>query len=74
MLLCLDSQFQATFVSSEPLAPELSHVLQFGKITYNLYSDSFLYLGQLTDGILQNVAYDSLHNLLSSGDLRSCKC
>ncbi|CAL9041149.1 probable apyrase 6 isoform X2 [Musa acuminata AAA Group] len=58
------ASIQATFVSSEPLAPELSHVLQFGKITYNLYSNSFLYLGQ-------NVAYDSLHNLLSSGDLRS---
>ncbi|URE33958.1 GDA1/CD39 (nucleoside phosphatase) family [Musa troglodytarum] len=58
------ASIQATFVSSEPLAPVLSHVLQFGKITYNLYSDSFLYLGQ-------NVAYDSLHNLLSSGDLRS---
>ncbi|URE33956.1 GDA1/CD39 (nucleoside phosphatase) family [Musa troglodytarum] len=40
------ASIQATFVSSEPLAPVLSHVLQFGKITYNLYSDSFLYLGQ----------------------------
>ncbi|XP_074570779.1 putative apyrase 6 [Curcuma longa] len=55
---------QITFVSSVPLVPEFSHLLTFGKITYNLYSHSFLNLGQ-------NVAYDLLHELLSSRDLNS---
>ncbi|XP_073105103.1 probable apyrase 6 isoform X3 [Elaeis guineensis] len=55
---------QVTFVSSEPLSPEFSHVLNFGETTYNLYSHSFLHLGQ-------NVAYESLHELLSSRVLKS---
>uniref|UniRef100_A0A1D1ZIS5 Ectonucleoside triphosphate diphosphohydrolase 1 n=1 Tax=Anthurium amnicola TaxID=1678845 RepID=A0A1D1ZIS5_9ARAE len=55
---------QVTFVSSEPLPPEFSHVLQFGKTTYNLYSHSFLHFGQ-------NVAHESLRALLRSGELKS---
>ncbi|XP_042420058.1 probable apyrase 6 [Zingiber officinale] len=55
---------QITFVSSVPLVSEFSHLLTIGKITYNLYSHSFLNLGQ-------NVAYDMLHELLSSSDLNS---
>lgn len=38
---------QVTFVSSEPLPPEFTYVLQFGKVTYNLYSHSFLHFGQV---------------------------
>lgn len=55
---------QVTFVSSEPLPPEFSHVLKFGEITYNIYSHSFLHLGQ-------NVAHESLRELLSSNDLKT---
>ncbi|XP_008802602.2 probable apyrase 6 isoform X1 [Phoenix dactylifera] len=55
---------QVTFVSSEPLPPEFSHVLKFRETTYNLYSHSFLHLGQ-------NVAYEALHELLSSRVLKS---
>nr|DAD31263.1 TPA_asm: hypothetical protein HUJ06_010113 [Nelumbo nucifera] len=52
---------QVTFVSSEPLPPEFSHTLKFGNFTYNLYSHSLLHFGQ-------NVAYDSLQELLASRD------
>ncbi|KAG1366456.1 putative apyrase 6 [Cocos nucifera] len=55
---------QVTFVSNEPLSPEFLHVLNIGETTYNLYSHSFLHLGQ-------NVAYESLHELLSSRVLKS---
>ncbi|KAJ0988301.1 hypothetical protein J5N97_006657 [Dioscorea zingiberensis] len=55
---------QVAFVSNEPLPPEFSHVLKFGGAVYNLYSHSFLHLGQ-------NVAYRSLRELLSSRDLKS---
>jgi apyrase len=50
----------------EPLPPEFSHVLKFGDVSYNLYSHSFLQLGL-------NVAYESLHDLLSSPGLKSSK-
>ncbi|KAJ3677381.1 hypothetical protein LUZ60_003105 [Juncus effusus] len=49
---------QVTFVTSEVLPQEFSYFLKFGDVNYNLYSHSFLHLGQ-------NVAYDSLHDLLS---------
>ncbi|KAL5722802.1 apyrase [Ranunculus cassubicifolius] len=52
---------QVTFVSSETLPPEYAHSLKYGEITYNLYSHSLLHLGQ-------NVAYDSLRELLLSKD------
>ncbi|CAO2163257.1 unnamed protein product [Urochloa humidicola] len=55
---------QVTFVTGEPLPPEFSHVLKFGDVSYNLYSHSFLQLGL-------NVAYESLHDLLSSPGLKS---
>ncbi|KAF3324234.1 putative apyrase 6 isoform X1 [Carex littledalei] len=55
---------QVTFVSSEPLPKEFSHVIEFGEIKYNLYTHSFLHLGQ-------NVAYESLQGLLSSRKLNS---
>ncbi|XP_051187920.1 probable apyrase 6 isoform X1 [Lolium perenne] len=52
------ASIQVTFVTNKPMPPEFSHVLKLGDITYNLYSHSFLHLGQ-------NVAYESLHQLLS---------
>nr|CAD1825181.1 unnamed protein product [Ananas comosus var. bracteatus] len=55
---------QVTFVTSEHLPSEFSQVLKLGDATYNLYSNSFLHLGQ-------NVAYESLHELLSSRHLKS---
>ncbi|KAL6859371.1 hypothetical protein ACP4OV_017630 [Aristida adscensionis] len=55
---------QVTFVTGEPLPPEFSHVLKFGDVVYNLYSHSFLHLGL-------NVAYESVHDLLSSPGLKS---
>ncbi|PUZ51611.1 hypothetical protein GQ55_6G202300 [Panicum hallii var. hallii] len=58
---------QVTFVTGEPLPPEFSHVLKFGNVSYNLYSHSFLQLGL-------NVAYESLHDLLSSPGLKSKGC
>ncbi|XP_077212658.1 GDA1/CD39 nucleoside phosphatase family protein [Tasmannia lanceolata] len=54
---------QVTFVTSERVPPEFSHTIQFGKFTYNLYSHSLLHFGQ-------NVAYESLHKLLISRDLK----
>ncbi|XP_058083558.1 probable apyrase 6 isoform X2 [Magnolia sinica] len=54
---------QVTFVSSEPLPPEYSHTLKFGEFSYKLYSHSLLHLGQ-------NVAYESLRELLISGDMK----
>ncbi|KAG8087576.1 hypothetical protein GUJ93_ZPchr0010g11155 [Zizania palustris] len=55
---------QVTFVTDKPLPPEFSQTLKFGDATYNLYSHSFLHLGQ-------NVAYESLHDLLSKAGLKS---
>ncbi|XP_006659435.3 probable apyrase 6 isoform X2 [Oryza brachyantha] len=55
---------QVTFVTDKPLPPEFSHTLKFGDVTYNLYSHSFLHLGQ-------NVAYESLHDMLSTPGLKS---
>ncbi|KAG9451315.1 hypothetical protein H6P81_011280 [Aristolochia fimbriata] len=54
---------QVAFVSSEPLPPEFSHTVKFGKVTYNLYSHSLLDFGQ-------NVAYDSLREILLTRDLK----
>ncbi|XP_020572808.1 LOW QUALITY PROTEIN: probable apyrase 6 [Phalaenopsis equestris] len=55
---------QITFVPSEPMPPEFSLVIKFGHVTYNLYSHSFLHLGQ-------NTAYEYLHRLLSSRDYKT---
>ncbi|XAR65193.1 Apyrase [Bertholletia excelsa] len=51
---------QVTFVSSEPIPSEFSHVVKFGNISYNLYSHSFLQFGQ-------NVAHDILRESLIAG-------
>lgn len=51
---------QVTFVSKEPIPSEYSRVVVFKNVTYNLYSHSFLHFGQ-------NVAYDSLREVLSLG-------
>ncbi|KAJ6899893.1 hypothetical protein NC652_026136 [Populus alba x Populus x berolinensis] len=37
---------QVTFVSTEPVPPEFSRTVKFGNISYNIYSHSFLHLGQ----------------------------
>lgn len=58
------ASIQITFATDKPMPPEFSHVFKFGDITYNLYSHSFLHLGQ-------NVAYESLHDLLSTPALKS---
>ncbi|KAL9421236.1 hypothetical protein AB3S75_038741 [Citrus x aurantiifolia] len=55
---------QVTFVSDEPLPREFSRTLKFGNVTYNLYSHSFLHFGQ-------NVAFETLRELLSSGDFNT---
>ncbi|KAF6171852.1 hypothetical protein GIB67_007373 [Kingdonia uniflora] len=54
---------QVTFVTSERLPPEFAHPLKVGNFTYNLYSHSLLHFGQ-------NVAYDSLQELLLARDLK----
>jgi apyrase len=38
---------QVAFVSTEPVPPEFSRTVEFGNITYNIYSHSFLNLGQV---------------------------
>ncbi|CAL5396271.1 unnamed protein product [Camellia sinensis] len=48
---------QVTFVSSEPVPTEFSRIVQFGNITYNLYSHSLLHFGQ-------NAAFDLLRESL----------
>ncbi|OWM75942.1 hypothetical protein CDL15_Pgr009587 [Punica granatum] len=58
---------QVTFSSSEPLPPKFSRVVKFGNITYNLYSHSFLHFGQ-------NVAFETLRELIASGDYNADKC
>ncbi|XP_057494981.1 probable apyrase 6 isoform X1 [Actinidia eriantha] len=50
---------QVTFVSSEPIPSEFSHIVKIGNITYNLYSHSLLQFGQ-------NVAFDLLRESLVS--------
>ncbi|XP_020586663.1 probable apyrase 6 isoform X2 [Phalaenopsis equestris] len=55
---------QITFATSEALPSEFSHMVKFGGVTYNLYSNSFLGLGQ-------NMAHESVKNLLTSKDLKS---
>ncbi|PKA47105.1 putative apyrase 6 [Apostasia shenzhenica] len=54
---------QIAFVPSEPVPKEFSHELKFGQASYQLYSHSFLQLGQ-------NVAHEYLQHLLNSGDLK----
>ncbi|GAB4840007.1 hypothetical protein Ancab_020716 [Ancistrocladus abbreviatus] len=53
---------QVTYATSEPMLSEFSRSLKYGNITYNLYSHSWLHFGQ-------NVAYDSLRELLVSNSL-----
>ncbi|XP_052200135.1 probable apyrase 6 [Diospyros lotus] len=48
---------QVTFVPSEPIPPEFSHVVKFGNASYNLYSHSLLQFGQ-------NVAVELLRESL----------
>ncbi|KAJ0095462.1 hypothetical protein Patl1_15939 [Pistacia atlantica] len=55
---------QVTFVSNEPMPPEFSRTIKFGNATYNLYSHSFLHFGQ-------NVAFESLKELITSGGFNS---
>ncbi|XP_020694998.1 probable apyrase 6 isoform X2 [Dendrobium catenatum] len=55
---------QITFATKESLPSEFAHIVKFGGATYNLYSNSFLGLGQ-------NVAHDSVKKLLSSRGLTS---
>jgi hypothetical protein len=44
---CLMLLSQVAFVSTEPVPPEFSRTVEFGNITYNVYSHSFLNLGQV---------------------------
>ncbi|KAK8941636.1 putative apyrase 6 [Platanthera guangdongensis] len=55
---------QITFVPGEPIPPEFSLALKFGQVIYNLYSHSFLHLGQ-------NTAHDYLQKLLGSSKLKT---
>ncbi|KAK4758828.1 hypothetical protein SAY87_020129 [Trapa incisa] len=55
---------QVTFSTGESLPTEFSRTVKFGNITYNLYSHSFLHLGQ-------NVAFESLRELLLSREYNS---
>ncbi|PSR88313.1 Apyrase [Actinidia chinensis var. chinensis] len=50
---------QVTFISSELIPSEFSHIVKIGNITYNLYSHSLLQFGQ-------NVAFDLLRESLVS--------
>ncbi|PNT17006.1 hypothetical protein POPTR_010G169100v4 [Populus trichocarpa] len=52
---------QVTFVSTEPVPPEFSRTIKFGNISYNIYSHSFLHLGQIA-------AFEALRESLVSGD------
>ncbi|KAK4481598.1 hypothetical protein RD792_012500 [Penstemon davidsonii] len=51
---------QVTFVSDEPMPPEFSRKVEFGNISYNLYSHSLLQFGQ-------SVAFELLRESLLSG-------
>lgn len=55
---------QITFVPAEPIPLEFSLVLKFGQVIYNLYSHSFLHLGQ-------NTAHEYLQQLLGSSELKT---
>lgn len=55
---------QMTFVSNETLPSVFSHSLKYENVTYTLYSHSLLQFGQ-------NVAYDSMRELIVSGGLPS---
>ncbi|KAE8716094.1 putative apyrase 5 [Hibiscus syriacus] len=52
---------QVTFVSNEFMPSKFLRSIKFGNFTYNLYSHSFLHFGQ-------NVAHESLRELLIKGD------
>uniref|UniRef100_A0A5B6YVL0 Putative apyrase 6 isoform X1 n=1 Tax=Davidia involucrata TaxID=16924 RepID=A0A5B6YVL0_DAVIN len=54
---------QVTFVSSEPMPPEFSHMVKFGNNAYNLYSHSLLHFGQ-------NVAFDILRESIVTRGLK----
>lgn len=54
---------QVTFVSREPVPAEFLRTIEFGNVTYRIYSHSFLHFGQ-------NAAYEGLKESLASGDLR----
>ncbi|KAK6931241.1 Nucleoside phosphatase GDA1/CD39 [Dillenia turbinata] len=54
---------QVTFVSPDPVPFEFSRRLIIGNVSYNLYSHSLLHFGQ-------NVALQSLHQSLVSGDIK----
>ncbi|XP_021722887.1 probable apyrase 6 [Chenopodium quinoa] len=53
---------QVTFVSRESVPSEFSRSLNYGNVTYHLYSNSLLHFGQ-------NVAFDTLKDLLVSSDI-----
>ncbi|KFK43668.1 hypothetical protein AALP_AA1G157400 [Arabis alpina] len=50
---------QVTFVSSELVPPEFSRTISYGNVSYNLYSHSFLHLGQ---DAAHEKFLESLHN------------
>ncbi|XP_021746745.1 probable apyrase 6 isoform X3 [Chenopodium quinoa] len=53
---------QVTFASRESVPSEFSRSLNYGNVTYHLYSNSLLHFGQ-------NVAFDTLKDLLVSSDI-----
>ena len=59
---------QVAFVSTEPVPPEFSRTVEFGNITYNIYSHSFLSLGQVN--FLKNNSYNIYsHSFLNGKSL-----
>ncbi|KAL1202592.1 putative apyrase 5 [Cardamine amara subsp. amara] len=50
---------QATFVSSEPVPPEFSSTISYGKASYTIYSHSFLDFGQ---DVAEDALLESLKN------------
>ncbi|KAL1207708.1 putative apyrase 4 [Cardamine amara subsp. amara] len=54
---------QVTFVSSEIVPPEFSRTISYGNVSYQLYSHSFLHLGQDS---AQEKLLESLHNSANS--------
>ncbi|ESQ35391.1 hypothetical protein EUTSA_v10007501mg [Eutrema salsugineum] len=53
---------QVTFVSSEPVPPELSRTITYGNVSYKIYSHSFLHYGQ------DAAQKDHLESLQNSGE------
>ncbi|KAI3729196.1 hypothetical protein L6452_17849 [Arctium lappa] len=54
---------QVTFVSREPIPTEFSQRVNFGKLSYNLYSHSLLHFGQ-------NIAFDLLQESIVANGTR----